>query len=81
MNKVEYKSFSDQGLEVLVDGVQQFLDVDNVIVCAGQTSNNTLYEELKQSGATVHLIGGASIAAELDAKRAIRQGADLAAII
>lgn len=81
MNKVEYKSFSDLGLEVLVDGVQQFLDVDNVIVCAGQTSNNTLYEELKQSGATVHLIGGASIAAELDAKRAIRQGADLAAII
>ncbi len=81
MNKVEYKSFSDQGLEVLVDGQQQFLDVDNVIVCAGQMSNNSLYQALEQTGAKVHLIGGASIAAELDAKRAIRQGADLAAII
>lgn len=81
MNKVEYKSFSDQGLEVLVDGQQQFLDVDNVIVCAGQMSNNSLYQDLEQTGAKVHLIGGASIAAELDAKRAIRQGADLAAII
>jgi 2,4-dienoyl-CoA reductase (NADPH2) len=81
MNKVEYKSFSDQGLEILVDGKQEYLDVDNVIVCAGQTSNSKLYDELKKSGVTVHLIGGASIAAELDAKRAIRQGADLAAII
>ena len=81
INKVEYKSLSDKGLEVVVDGKQQYLDVDNVIVCAGQTSNSKLYDELKESGVTVHLIGGASIAAELDAKRAIRQGADLAAII
>ncbi|GHB60306.1 NADPH-dependent 2,4-dienoyl-CoA reductase [Psychrosphaera saromensis] len=81
INKVEYKSLSDKGLEVVIDGKQQYLDVDNVIVCAGQTSNSKLYDELKESGVTVHLIGGASIAAELDAKRAIRQGADLAAII
>ena len=81
LNSVEYKSFSDKGLEISVRGETRYLDVDNVIVCAGQLSNNTLFKSLEQKGAKVHLIGGASIAAELDAKRAIRQGADLASII
>jgi len=81
LNKVEYKSFSDKGLEISVDGETQFLKVDNVVVCAGQVSNNSLAEQLEALNQKVHIIGGASVAAELDAKRAIRQGADLAAVI
>ena len=81
LNRVEYKSFSEKGLEISVAGETQYLDVDNVIVCAGQVSNNVLADQLKRLDQKVHIIGGASVAAELDAKRAIRQGADLAAII
>ena len=59
----------------------EILDVDNVIVCAGQISNRDLYDELRDRGQTVHLIGGADVAAELDAKRAIDQGSRLAATL
>ncbi|MDB2374079.1 NADPH-dependent 2,4-dienoyl-CoA reductase [Psychrosphaera haliotis] len=81
LNGVEYRSFSDKGLEISIDGQVQYLDVDNVVVCAGQLSNNVLAEELTALGQSVEIIGGASVAAELDAKRAIRQGAELAAKI
>ena len=81
LNGVEYRSFSDKGLEIAIDGQVQYLDVDNVVVCAGQLSNNVLAEELTALGQSVEIIGGASVAAELDAKRAIRQGAELAAKI
>lgn len=81
LNGVEYRSFSDQGLEVVVNGETRFIDVDNVIVCAGQLSNKSLAEELEALNKPVHIIGGASYASELDAKRAIRQGAELAAAI
>ena len=78
---VTYKSISDDGLLIEVNGKEQLLDVDNVIICAGQESNRDLQQNLESNGMTVHLIGGANVAAELDAKRAIRQAAELAMII
>ena len=81
MNGVEYQSIDDQGLHLLVDNKSVCLEVDNVIICAGQTPNKALYEELSQTQQPVHLIGGADVAAELDAKRAIKQGAVLASHI
>ncbi|WP_337878821.1 NADPH-dependent 2,4-dienoyl-CoA reductase [Rheinheimera sp.] len=76
---VQYDKVDDNGLWITLDGQQRCLPVDNVVVCAGQESERTLFEELNASGLSVHLIGGADVAAELDAKRAIRQGAELAA--
>jgi len=78
---VAYKEVNDQGLIIEVDGEQQLLEVDNVIICAGQEPNRELADALTEKGQRVHLIGGADVAAELDAKRAIRQGAELAASI
>jgi 2,4-dienoyl-CoA reductase (NADPH2) len=57
------------------------LPVDNVVLCAGQEPLRELQEGLVAAGKTVHLIGGADVAAELDAKRAIKQGTELAAAI
>lgn len=76
-----YKQVTDNGLVIEVDGKEQELCVDHIIVCAGQEPERTLYDELTQAGQSTHLIGGAFVAAELDAKRAIRQGAELAAQI
>jgi len=78
---VTYKAISDEGLLIEVDGKEQLLDVDNVIICAGQESNRDLQQALENGGMNVHLIGGANVAAELDAKRAIRQAAELAMVI
>jgi len=78
---VTYKSITDDGLLIEINGKEQLLDVDNVIICAGQESNQDLKQALEHGGMVVHLIGGASIAAELDAKRAIRQAAELAMTI
>lgn len=78
---VTYKSISDDGLLIEVNGKEQLLDVDNVIICAGQESNRDLQQALESGGMNVHLIGGANVAAELDAKRAIRQAAELAMVI
>ena len=78
---VSYKSITDNGLLIEIDGKEQLLAVDNVIICAGQESNRDLQESLENGGLTVHLIGGANVAAELDAKRAIRQAAELAMVI
>ena len=55
------------------------LEVDHIVICAGQLPYRDLLEPLKQAGKQVHLIGGADVAAELDAKRAIDQGSRLAA--
>jgi 2,4-dienoyl-CoA reductase (NADPH2) len=52
-----------------------------VVICAGQVPRRDLYDELTAAGASVHLIGGADVAAELDAKRAIAQGTELAAAL
>ncbi|WP_031564723.1 NADPH-dependent 2,4-dienoyl-CoA reductase [Rheinheimera texasensis] len=78
---VQYLRVDDEGLWLEVDGQQRCLDVDHVVVCAGQESQRSLHDELTGMGVNSHLIGGASVAAELDAKRAIRQGAELAALI
>ncbi len=78
---VQYLRVDDEGLWIEVDGQQRCLDVDHVVICAGQESQRSLHDELTGMGVTSHLIGGASVAAELDAKRAIRQGAELAARI
>ncbi|TKB43923.1 FAD-dependent oxidoreductase [Thalassotalea mangrovi] len=78
---VHYEQINDQGLVYSLQGEKKVLEVDNVIVCAGQESNDSLYQQLKDLGENCHLIGGADVAAELDAKRAIRQGAELAATI
>jgi len=75
----EYEKIDDAGLHIKVDGQAQVLDVDHVIICAGQLPLRELQEPLTQQGKRVHLIGGADVAAELDAKRAINQGTRLAA--
>ncbi len=74
----EYHRIDDQGLHFSVGGEERLLEVDNVIVCAGQTPLRTLMEGLAKP---CQLIGGADVAAELDAKRAIDQGTRLAAEI
>ncbi len=81
MNSVAYDRIDDQGLHVTVNGKPQLLEVDNVVICAGQHSNTTLHDSLKAKGVTVHLIGGAKLAAELDAKRAIDEGSRVAAML
>ena len=76
---VEYLGVDDSGLRISVDGREQLLPVDQVVVCAGQEPLRQLLEPLQAAGRTPHLIGGADVAAELDAKRAIDQGSRLAA--
>ncbi|MFD0023025.1 FAD-dependent oxidoreductase [Streptomyces sp. NPDC058382] len=76
---VGYDRIDDDGLHVTVEGEQHLLPVDTVVLCAGQEPRRDLYEELLAAGRPAHLIGGADVAAELDAKRAIRQGTELAA--
>ncbi|HEY0662287.1 MAG TPA: NADPH-dependent 2,4-dienoyl-CoA reductase [Lysobacter sp.] len=76
---VEYLCVDDSGLRIRVDGNEQILPVDHVVVCAGQEPFKPLAAELAGGPATVHVIGGADVAAELDAKRAIAQGSRLAA--
>jgi 2,4-dienoyl-CoA reductase (NADPH2) len=78
---VDYRRIDDLGLHIHHDGQDKVLDVDNVIVCAGQLPRRDLLEPLQDMGVKVHVIGGADVAAELDAKRAILQGSELAAVI
>jgi len=78
---VQYKRIDEFGLHIEHDGEDKLLEVDHVIMCAGQLPRRDLQEPLKSAGVTVHLIGGADVAAELDAKRAIKQGSELAAVI
>jgi 2,4-dienoyl-CoA reductase (NADPH2) len=76
---VDYRRIDDAGLHIAVDGVERVLEVDDVVICAGQDPLRQLLEPLRAAGRTPHLIGGADVAAELDAKRAIAQGSELAA--
>ncbi|WP_250627980.1 FAD-dependent oxidoreductase [Pinirhizobacter soli] len=76
---VAYQRIDDEGLHVVIDGTPQILAVDNVVICAGQEPNRTLHDPLSAAGVPVYLIGGADVAAELDAKRAIAQATRLAA--
>ncbi|WP_340609667.1 NADPH-dependent 2,4-dienoyl-CoA reductase [Xenorhabdus bharatensis] len=78
LNNVQYLKIDEQGLHISREGEQQCLEVDNVIICAGQEPLKELYQPLQAMGKNVHLIGGADVAAELDARRAIDQGTRLA---
>jgi 2,4-dienoyl-CoA reductase (NADPH2) len=80
---IHYERIDDGGLWIRDgrDAGSKCLVVDSIILCAGQVSERSLAEPLKAAGKRVHLIGGADLAAELDAQRAIRQGAELAATI
>jgi 2,4-dienoyl-CoA reductase (NADPH2) len=76
-----YDRVDDDGLHYTVDGQPHVLAVDHVVLCAGQESVRSLYDDLLAAGGRAHLIGGADVAAELDAKRAIEQGTRVAAAI
>jgi len=78
---VQYDRIDDDGLHIRVGDEPQRLDVDNIIICAGQEPQRELHADLVAAGVSVHLIGGADVAAELDARRAINQGVRLAAAI
>jgi 2,4-dienoyl-CoA reductase (NADPH2) len=81
VNGVTYDRVDDAGLHVTVDGEPRVYDVDHVVLCAGQESVRGVYDDLVAAGraSDPHLIGGADVAAELDAKRAIEQGTRVAA--
>ncbi|MEO8000459.1 MAG: FAD-dependent oxidoreductase, partial [Arenimonas sp.] len=79
LSGITYLGIDDTGFRIQINGVEQTLPVDNIVICAGQEPLRTLVEPLKALGKSLHLIGGADVAAELDAKRAISQGSRLAA--
>ncbi|KWS64649.1 NADPH-dependent 2,4-dienoyl-CoA reductase [Pseudomonas savastanoi pv. fraxini] len=83
LNSVQYLKIDDAGLHIRIgeDGEEKLLAVDNIVICAGQDPLRELYDDLVSAGQSVHLIGGADVAAELDAKRAIDQGSRLAAAL
>jgi 2,4-dienoyl-CoA reductase (NADPH2) len=78
MKGCSYDRIDDAGLHITQGDESLVLDVDTVVICAGQESLRELYRDDQSH---IHLIGGADVAAELDAKRAIRQGAELAAAL
>ncbi len=81
LNSVQYLKIDDAGLHIRIgeEGEEKLLPVDNLVICAGQDPLRELYDDLVAAKQSVHLIGGADVAAELDAKRAIDQGSRLAA--
>ena len=78
---IQYEKIDDQGLHVRINGTAELLEVDTVIICAGQESKRTLYDELAGKIDNLHIIGGAEVAMEIDAKLAIDRGCRLAAEI
>jgi len=78
---VSYEKIDDAGLHVRLGDETQVLDVDTIVMCAGQEPRRELLDDLKKAGVAVSLIGGADVAAELDAKRAIDQGTRSAAAL
>lgn len=81
INRVEYTKIDDKGLHYVQNEEQHLLEVDTIVICAGQTPFKGLLLPLEEKGVKVHVIGGADIAVELDAKRAINQGCRLAATL
>ena len=81
LNGVEYLQVDDQGLHIRRGDETSVLPVDTIILCAGQEPLRELQEGVQAAGKPVHLIGGADVASELDAKRAIDQGSRLAAAL
>lgn len=78
---VEYRAITQRGVLIAQGGVQRLIEADTVVICAGQTSQRDVADRAIAAGLTVHIIGGADRAAELDAQRAIAQGAELAAAL
>ncbi|MEM0934734.1 MAG: NADPH-dependent 2,4-dienoyl-CoA reductase [Pseudomonadota bacterium] len=78
---VSYRHIAPQGLWIGTDAGEELLEVDTVVLCAGQVPERALADRLHEEGIAHHVIGGADVAAELDAKRAIDQGARLAATL
>ncbi|MEM9544919.1 MAG: NADPH-dependent 2,4-dienoyl-CoA reductase [Bacteroidota bacterium] len=78
---VTYKKFDQDGFHISINDEDQILPVEHVVICAGQEPLRDLYDTLVAEGQTVHLIGGADEAAQLDAKRAIKQASELVAEI
>ena len=78
---VDYLGIDDDGLRIRVDGSEQLLAVDHVVLCAGQLPRRELFDALLVQGRNPHLIGGAKLASELDAKRAIDEGSRLGAAL
>jgi 2,4-dienoyl-CoA reductase (NADPH2) len=81
INRVQYTKIDEQGLHYIQNEEAKILEVDNIVICTGQNPLKELLEPLQENGLKVHVIGGADFASELDAKRAIDQGARLAAEI
>ena len=81
LNGVEYLKIDDAGLHARVADQPVLLEVDTVIVCAGQLPKRGLYDQLQQAGVPATLVGGAFEAVELDAKAAINQASELAAVV
>ena len=79
LSGVEYRLIDDRGLHIVVNGEPRTLEVDSVVICAGQEPLRELADEVEALSLDVHLIGGADKAVELDAKRAIEQGTRVAA--
>ena len=75
---VEYEKIDDAGLHIRVDGVPQLIEVDTIVICAGQEPRRELVRGLEAAGIRHQLIGGADVALELDARRAIEQGTQVA---
>ncbi len=78
ISDVVYERIDDVGLHIVVKGVEQCLELDHIVLCAGQESENSLLSPLQAAGMSVSIIGGAAQAAEIDARRAIEQGMRLA---
>tara|TARA_R110002126_G_scaffold177321_1_gene326201 strand:+ start:13813 stop:15840 length:2028 start_codon:yes stop_codon:yes gene_type:complete len=81
MPGVSYQHIDDDGLHIMINNEPKVLAVDSIIVCAGQEEMKGLYQPLKHAGRSVHLIGGAFKALELDARHAINQASRLAAVL
>ena len=81
IGEVSYTKIDDKGLHYIQNEEAKILEVDNIVICAGQIPFKELYQPLLDAGKKVHVIGGADFASELDAKRAINQGSRLAAIL
>ena len=81
MGGVSYDAITEAGLQITRNGVTQVLPVDTVVLCAGRVPERGLADRMLAAGVAVDVIGGADVATELDAKRAIDQGVRLAASI
>ena len=78
---VSYQRIGDRGLAIALAGQERWLEVDNVVICAGQEPRRELMDGLAAAGLRPHLIGGSKVAVELDARRAIDEGSRLAAAL